>query len=53
MARKRQIKRYGNTWVIKLSPSDVIDFGLVENDVVDIDDLNLLEEGVKEDGKRS
>ncbi len=42
--RKRTIKKYGNTWVIKLETSDVKDFGLVEGDVVDIDDLNLLKE---------
>jgi antitoxin component of MazEF toxin-antitoxin module len=41
--RKRTIKKYGNTWVIKLESSDVKDFGLVEGDMVDIDDLNLLE----------
>jgi hypothetical protein len=39
--RKRTIKKYGNTWVIKLESSDVKDFGLIEGD---IDDLNLLEE---------
>jgi len=41
--RKRTIKKYGNTWVIKLETSDVKDFGLVEGDQVDVDDLNLLE----------
>jgi hypothetical protein len=39
--RKRTIKKYGNTWVIKLETSDVKDFGLIEGDIVDIDDLNL------------
>jgi hypothetical protein len=42
--RKRTIKKYGNTWVIKLESFDVKDFGLIEGDIVDIDDLNLLEE---------
>ena len=42
--RKRIIKKYGNTWVIKLEPSDVKDFGLAEGDSVDIEDLNLLKE---------
>ena len=37
--RKRTIKKYGNTWIIKLEPSDVKDFDLKEGDVVDIDDL--------------
>lgn len=41
--RKRIIKKYGNTWIIKLESSDVKDFGLKEGDIVDIDDLNLLE----------
>ncbi len=41
--RKRQIKKYGNTWVIKLETSDVKDFELTEGDIVDIDDLNLFE----------
>ncbi|GBE19380.1 hypothetical protein BMS3Abin17_00103 [archaeon BMS3Abin17] len=40
--RKRKIKQYGNTWVIKLETSDVKDFELEEGDEVDIDDLNLL-----------
>lgn len=42
--RKRKIKKYGNTWVIKLETADVKDFGIVEGDTVDIDDLNLLEQ---------
>lgn len=36
--RKRTIKKYGNTWVIKLEPSDVKDFELKEGDVVDIEE---------------
>lgn len=43
--RKRIIKKYGDTWVIKLEPADVKDFEFIEGDKVDIDDLNLL--GVK------
>ena len=39
MTRQRIIKQYGNTWVIKLEPIDVIDFGLVEGDKIDIEDL--------------
>ena len=39
--RKRTIKKYGNTWIIKLEPSDVKDFKLKEGDVVDIEDLNM------------
>ena len=41
--RKREVKLYGNTWIIKLDPTDVKDYGLVEGDIVDIDDLNLIE----------
>jgi antitoxin component of MazEF toxin-antitoxin module len=40
--RKRTIKKYGNTWVIKLETSDVRDFELKEGQEVDIDDLNLI-----------
>lgn len=38
--RKRKIRKYGNTWVIKLDPTDVRDFEFVEGDEVDIDNLN-------------
>lgn len=41
--RKRKIQKYGNSYAIKLEPSDIKDFGLREGDIVDIDDLNLLE----------
>jgi len=41
--RKRKIGKYGNSWVIKLTPVDVKDFGIVEGDQVDIDDLCLIE----------
>ena len=41
--RKREIKKYGNTWIIKLDTTDINDFQLVEGDMVDIDDLGLLE----------
>ena len=49
--RRRTIKKYGNTWVIKLETGDVIDFGLVEGDIVDIDDLNLIEVKEKREKK--
>lgn len=42
--RKRVVKKYGDTWIIKLNPIDVKDFGLIEGDEVDIDDLELLKE---------
>ena len=48
--RKRKVMNYAGMWVIKLAPVDVKDFGLVEGDEVDIDDLNLIKEE-KEDGK--
>jgi len=40
--RKRKILKYAGMWVIKLAPVDVIDFELVEGDVIDIEDLCLL-----------
>ena len=40
--RKRQVKKYGGTWVIQLTPADVIDFELSEGDIIDIDSLNVL-----------
>ncbi len=33
--RKRKIGKYGNSWVIKLTPVDVKDFGIVEGDQVE------------------
>ena len=41
--RKRKIQQYGNSYAIKLEPTDMNDFGLIVGDVVDIDDLVLLE----------
>jgi hypothetical protein len=37
--RRRKIQKYGDSYAIKLDPSDIRDFGLVEGDIVDIDDL--------------
>lgn len=45
--RKREIKKYGGTWVIQLAPADIRDFGLREGDKIDIEDLNLLREETK------
>jgi hypothetical protein len=39
--RKRKIKKYGNTWIIKLERRDIQDFEIIEGDEVDIDDLIL------------
>jgi hypothetical protein len=47
MTRFREIKKYGDTWIIKLNPIDATDYKLVEGDMVDIEELNLLKEGVK------
>jgi len=41
--RRRKIRKIGNSWFIKLYPSDVKDFGLSEQDEVDIDELKLME----------
>ena len=37
--RMRKIGKYGNTWVIKLTPSDAKDFDLKEDDEVDIEEI--------------
>jgi len=50
--RLRQIKQYGNTWVIKLEPTDMVDFGLKEGEKVDIEDLFILEETNKKEIKK-
>lgn len=52
--RKRQITKVGNSWFIKLAPSDVVDFGFVRGDFVDLDDLHLIEqEKIKSKKRRS
>ena len=48
--RKRQIKKYGNTWIIKLVPSDIKDFELKEGDEVDIEDVEIIKS--KKRGKK-
>ena len=40
--RTRQIKQYGNTFVIKLSPDDLKDLNLKVGDNVDIDDITKI-----------
>jgi len=50
--RKRTIQKYGNSYAIKLDPSDLRDFELKEGDSVDIDDLNLLECKNKKEKKK-
>ncbi len=37
--RLRKIKKYGNSFAIKLEPADIIDFKFVEGDNVNIDNL--------------
>jgi len=44
--RKRKIIKVGGSFDIRLTPADIEDFGLVEGDVVDIDDLNLIRQEV-------
>jgi len=41
--RIRQIKKYGNTFAIKLSPSDLEDLDLKINEWVDISGINKVE----------
>lgn len=42
MTRYRTIKKYGDTWIIKLNPIDAVDFGFQEGDKVDIEDIIIL-----------
>jgi len=37
--RKRIIKKYGNTWIIKLEATDVKDYKLQIGDEVDLEDI--------------
>ena len=37
--RLRQVVKWGNSFVIRLKPSDMKDLGLSEKDEVDIDDI--------------
>ena len=37
--RLRLIKKYGDSWVIKLLPADVIDYNLEVGESIDIDKL--------------
>jgi len=46
MRKRKVIKRGENSFAIALMKSDMDDFGLVEGDEVDIDDLNLLKQEV-------
>lgn len=45
--RQRIIRKIGNSFFIPLLKADVEDFGIVEGDRVDIDDLNLLKQKTK------
>ncbi len=51
--RNRTIKKYGNTWVIKLETIDIEDFGIIEGDKVDIEDIFLELKKVKKNDKRN
>ena len=42
--RQRIIKKYGDSWVIKLAPIDMKDFDLKDGDEVDIEKLFEVEE---------
>ena len=42
MERKRQVKKYGNSWVITLFQSDIKDLDLKEGDWVDIEEIYKL-----------
>jgi len=40
--RKRKIKKIGGSLFIQLLKADTQDFGIIEGDVIDIEDLNLM-----------
>lgn len=40
--KNRQIRKYGDTWIIKLSPIDHKDYNLHEGDMIDIESSLLL-----------
>lgn len=40
--RKREVKKYGGTFVIQLTPTDMKDFELEEGEQIDIEDFNSL-----------
>ena len=42
--RKREIKKIGNSWFIKLSPADLKDLELKEGIFVDIDDITIVKD---------
>jgi len=42
--RKRKIVKNGDDYFISLSKEDVKDFGLMVEESVDIDDLNMIEQ---------
>lgn len=44
----RKIKKWGNSWVIVLSPSDVKDFKMNEGDIADISDVIILDKKLGE-----
>ena len=46
MRKRKIIKRGEHSYAIALMRYDIEDFGLVEGDVVDIDDLNLIRQEV-------
>jgi hypothetical protein len=50
--RKRKVVKYGDSCLIRLAPSDMIDFDLKKGDEVDIEDISKLNEEEKKDGRR-
>lgn len=48
VTRYRKVKKYGDTWVIKLYPIDSQDFEIKEGDEVDISDIVVPEKTKKQ-----
>jgi hypothetical protein len=40
--KNRQIRKYGDTWIIKLAPIDSKDYSLKEGDFIDIETALIL-----------
>ena len=55
--KKREIKKYGNSYAVKLEPADIKDYNLLEGNQLDMEEtLNIgkiiNKEDVKKDGNK-
>lgn len=49
--RIRKIKKYGDSYIIRLSPTDIQDFKLEIGDAIDIDNVVFLKKKKEKDKK--